>query len=183
MIAAFRGPPRRLAQSSGPNPLLATEDPAIVAMGERIGPLLVAYRNVAEERLKARVAAEANCPAVPEELVCEGVHWAGCTESEGDVEGREIWPPSVVGENNYARRARRILHSESTKAAIALGNLYCDRRTKFGKEIARLIDTAEKYEAEREAAILFLPTTDPSLGPHLRRVFSNVPDRRLRGYR
>jgi hypothetical protein len=142
-----------VATRPAPAAALVQEDPAIVAMGERIGPLLVAYRNVAEERLKARAAAEANCPAVPEELVCEGVHWAGCTESECDVEGREIWPPSVVGENNYARRARRILHSESTKAAIARGNLYCDRRTKFGKEIARLIDTAEKYEAEREAAI------------------------------
>jgi hypothetical protein len=64
-----------------------------------------------------------------------------------------IWPPSVVGENNYARRARRILNSEDTKGAIARGNLICDRRTKFGKEVARLINTAEKYEAEREAAI------------------------------
>jgi hypothetical protein len=66
---------------------------------------------------------------------------------------REIWPPSVDGENNYARRARRILHSESTKAAIARGNLICDRRTRFGKKIVGLIDTAEKYEAERAAAI------------------------------
>jgi hypothetical protein len=58
-------------------------------------------------------------------------------------EGREI-----------SRPPRRILHSEQTKATIARGNFYCDRRTRFGKEIVRLIDTAEKYEVEREAAIL-----------------------------
>jgi hypothetical protein len=35
----------------------------------------------------------------------------------------------------------------------ARGNLYCDRRTTFGKKVVRLIELAEKYEAERAAAI------------------------------
>ena len=130
---------------------IVQEDPAIIALGERIEPLLVAYRSAAADRLKARAAAEAYCPAVPEELVCNEVHWAGCTDSERDVEGKEIVPPAVIGE--YQPRPRRILHSESTKAAIARGNLICDRRTRFGKQIVTLIDTAEKYEAERAAAI------------------------------
>jgi hypothetical protein len=118
------------------------EDPAIITLGEQIEPLLATYRGAAADRLKARADAEAGCPAVPEEIVCNGPFWAGCTESECDVEGREI-----------SRPPRQILHSEQTKAAIARGNLYCDRRRRFGKEIVRLIDTAEKYEAEREAAI------------------------------
>src|ERR1700680_2538148 len=67
---------------------LPQEDPAIIALGERIEPLLVAYRNAAADRLKARAVAEASCPAVPEELVCNEVYWAGCTDSECDVEGR-----------------------------------------------------------------------------------------------
>jgi hypothetical protein len=33
------------------------------------------------------------------------------------------------------------------------GNLYCDRRTTFGKKLGKMIETAEKYEAERQAAI------------------------------
>jgi hypothetical protein len=132
---------------------LVQEDPAIVALGERIEPLLVAYRNAAEDRVKARAKAEASCPAVPEEIVCNGPFWAGCTNSECDVEGGEILPPAVVGEDKYARRPRQILHSESTNAAIARGNLHCDRRTTFGKKLVRLIDTAEKYEAERATAI------------------------------
>jgi hypothetical protein len=131
-----------VATRPAPAAALVQEDPAIVALGARIEPLLAAYRNATDDRLKARATADATCPAVPEELVCNGPFWAGCTDSERDVEGREI-----------SRPPRRILHSEETKAAIAPGSLYCDRRTKFGKEVARLIETAEKYEAEREAAI------------------------------
>jgi hypothetical protein len=36
---------------------------------------------------------------------------------------------------------------------IARGNLSCDQRMTFGKKIRKMIETAEKYEAEREAAI------------------------------
>src|ERR1700722_14080099 len=131
-----------VATRPAPAAALVQEDPEIVALGGRIEPLMAAYRNAAEDRLKARADAEASCPVVPEELVSKGMEWAGCTESECDVEGREI-----------SRPPRQILHSEQTKAAIARGNLHCDRRTTFGKKVVRLIETAEKYEAEREAAI------------------------------
>jgi len=132
---------------------LVHEEPALIALGARIEPLLTAYRNAAEDRLKARANAEAGCPAVPEELVCEGPP-NGCSVSECDVEGKEILHNvlSEDGEKHW-RMPRQILHSESTKAAIARGNRYCNRRTKSGKKLVRLIETAEKYEAEREAAI------------------------------
>jgi hypothetical protein len=144
-----------VATRPAPAAALVQEDPAIIALGERIEPLLVAYRNAADDRIKARANAEASCPAVPEELVCNGAHWRGCTETECDVEGKEIRTLLVDGEDGkkYAQLPREILNSEKTKAAIAGGNLYCDRRTKFGKEVIRLIDTAEKYETERAAAI------------------------------
>jgi hypothetical protein len=131
-----------VATRPAPAAVLVQEDPSIIALGEQIEPLLATYRGAAADRLKARADAEAGCPAVPEKLVCNGPFWAGCTESECDVEGREI-----------SRPPRQILHSEQTKAAIARGNLYYDRRTRFGKEIVRLIDTAEKYEAQRAATI------------------------------
>jgi hypothetical protein len=133
---------------------LPQEDPAIIALGERIEPLLAAYRNAAEDRIKARAVAEANCPAVPEELVSKGHAFAGYTASECDVEGNEILHDvfSMDG-TKYRRVPRQILNSEETKAAIARGNLHCDRRTKSGKEVVRLIEAAEKYEAERESAI------------------------------
>jgi hypothetical protein len=78
-----------VAARPAPAAALVQEDPAIIALGERIEPLLAAYRNAAEDRLKARANAEAICPAVPEELVRNEVHWAGCTNSERDVEGME----------------------------------------------------------------------------------------------
>jgi hypothetical protein len=61
----------------------------------------------------------------------------------------------VDGEDGkkYEQLPREILNSEKTKAAIAGGRLYCDRRTKFGKKVVRLIETAEKYEAEQAAAL------------------------------
>jgi hypothetical protein len=143
-----------VATRPAPAATLPQEDPAIIALGERIEPLLAAYRNAAEDRVKARANAEASCPAVPEDLVSKGVAFAGCTVSECDVEGREILHDvfSMDG-TEYRRVPRQILNSGETKAAIARGNLYCDRRTKFGKEIVRLIETAEKYETERAAAI------------------------------
>ena len=79
---------------------------------------------------------------------------AGCTTGECDVEGKEILHDVfTVDGTKCARLPRRILNSEETKAAIARGTLYCDRRTTFGKKLVRLIDAAEKYEAERGAAI------------------------------
>jgi hypothetical protein len=142
-----------VATRPAPAAALVHEDPAIIALGERIEPLLAAYRNAAEDRLKARANAEASCPAVPEELECEGAP-CGYSVSECDVEGKEILHDVFnMDGTKRARLPRQILNSEETKAAIARGNLYCNRRTKFGKKLVRLIETAEKYETERTAAI------------------------------
>jgi hypothetical protein len=153
LAAGAAGTTAIVATRPAPAAALVQEDPAIVVLGERIDPLLAAYRNAAEDRLKALANAEANCPAVPEELVCEGAP-CGYSVSECDVEGKEILHDvfSMDG-TKRARLPRQILNSEKTKAAIARGNLHCDRRTTFGKKVVRLIETAEKYEAEREAAI------------------------------
>jgi hypothetical protein len=132
---------------------LPQEDPAIIALGERIEPLLVAYRKAAEDRLKARASAEANCPAVPEELVCKEADWMGNAEREIDVEGKEILILHHLMNGEPYMAPRRIFDSKQTKAAIERGNLFCNRRTKFGKKLVRLIETAEKYETERAAAI------------------------------
>jgi hypothetical protein len=142
-----------LATRSAPAADLPQEDPATIALGERIEPLLAAYRKAAEDRLKARTNAEAACPAVPDELVCEGPP-CGYSVSECDVEGKEILHDvfNMAG-TEYRRVPQQILNSEETKAAIARGNLYCNPRTKFGKKVARLIEVAEKYETERAAAI------------------------------
>jgi hypothetical protein len=135
--------------------VLVQEDPAIVALGERIEPLLLEYRIAAADRAKARANAEANCPAVPEEIVCEGTFFRGCAEDECDVEGRHFEVLLLDDEDGgkYAELPRRILSSKKTKEAIARGNLHCNRRTKFGKKLVRMIETAEKYEAERDAVI------------------------------
>jgi hypothetical protein len=129
----------------------APEDPAIVGLGERIEPLLVAYRSAGADRLEARARAEATCPAVPDELT-EG-HFPGAyVRDKRDVEDRKI-QQSGVSEYGHPLRPRQILDPEATKAAIARGNICCNRRTKFGKALARRIEIAERYEKEREAAI------------------------------
>ncbi len=133
----------------------AKESAELLALGEQIDPLLATYRAAVARHREARANAEANCPPVPEELVCKGRQWAGCTACEADVEGKIIWPPNYVGTDGktYAPASRNILNSENTNAVIARGNLNCDGRTQFGKQLRKLIRTAERYEAERTAAI------------------------------
>jgi hypothetical protein len=155
LAAGAAGSTAIVATRPAPAAAPVQEDPAILALGDRIEPLLAAYRNAAEDRLKARANAEATCPTVPEELVCKGVFWRGFTETECDVEGKEIRILLLDDEDGkkYAQLPREILNSEKTKAAIARGNLHCDRRTTFGKKLGKMIETAEKHEADREAAI------------------------------
>jgi hypothetical protein len=127
------------------------EDPSINALGDRIEPLLETFRNAVSRRNVARAAAEANCPSVPDELVCKGLFYAGCTERERDVEDKDVWP--VAPDGKAHRPPREILNSERVKAAIERGNLYYDRRTKFGKQLAKKIEIAERYETSRNTAI------------------------------
>lgn len=137
-----------------PAPVLP-ESAELLALGDQINPALAAYRVARDCHAGSRTAAEANCPPVPDELVCKGPQWAGCTRREVDVEGEDIWPPNYVGADGktYARPPRGIFNSVDTKAAIERGNLYCDGRTKFGKQLQKRIRTAEQYEAERKDAI------------------------------
>jgi hypothetical protein len=81
-------------------------------------------------------------------------HTCGYSVSECDVEGKEILHDVFSTDGTTrARLPRQILNSEETRAAIARGTLICNRRTKFGKKLVRLIETAEKHETERAAAI------------------------------
>jgi hypothetical protein len=135
-----------------------SEDANLLALGEQIAPLLNAYRAAAERKREARATAEALCSPVPDELVhqCKDFeYWGGCIEDEVDVEGKKIWPPNYLGADGktYARRARGILKANLMKDAIAGGNLNGDRRSRQGREMRRLIEISEKYEAERAAAI------------------------------
>jgi hypothetical protein len=126
-----------------------SEDANLIALGEQIDPLLAAYRKALAHHTEARALAEANCPQVPEELVVKGASMGWLhTEREQDVEGKDVWPLGVDGK---ACPPRKVLSSAAMKAAIERG--YCDGRTKSGKRLRTLIRTAERYEAEREAAI------------------------------
>jgi hypothetical protein len=130
------------------------EDVRLLALGERIDPLLEAYRAAIARKAIARALAEGLCPPVPDELVCKRgpYDWA---EVEQDVEGKEIHPTNYISEDGktYGRMPRYILKAEELQGAIDCGNLYAPKRTKFGKKIHAQIKTAKEYEANREAAI------------------------------
>jgi hypothetical protein len=131
------------------------EDPAIIALGDRIGPLLDTYRKALARHREARAVAEASCPVVPENIVCKGPLFAGCTERERDVEDKDVWPAEFIRPDGKTGvlPPRQIFNSKRAKAAIEQGNLHCDRRPSFGKRIVKMIETAEQYETGREAAI------------------------------
>jgi hypothetical protein len=154
VLALATTPPLSAATAPAAAAAIA-EDTILTALGGRIDPALAAYRNAVARRREARAAAEANCPIIPQGLVCKGASWRGCAEQEVDVEGELVFPSRYVGEDGKTciPGPRFILSSEHTKASIAHGNLYYDRRTRFGKQIAKQIEIAERYEMEREAAI------------------------------
>jgi len=151
--------PATLALASPPPATAAAPENAnLLALGEEIDPLLNAYRAAAERKREARAVAEALCPSLPDELVAkpkDRLRWAGCSEREIDVEGKDVWPPNYTGADGktYARLPREILKGNLIKEAVARGNIYASPRTKHGKEVRKLIEISEKYEAEREAAI------------------------------
>jgi hypothetical protein len=149
--AAFASPPPVSAAA-------APENANLLALGQQIDPLLSVYRAAAERKREARAMAEALCPSLPDELVVkpkDRLRWAGCAEREIDVEGKSVWPPDYTGADGktYARFPREVLEGNLIKEAIARGNVYASRRTKRGKEVWKLIDISEKYEAGRKAAI------------------------------
>jgi len=120
---------------------VVTEDPALVDAGQRPDALHAEWQTANTLRAEARAIAEKLCQPIPEEIVCEGSFWAGCTETETDIEGNKV------------RQAREILDSANTLRQIEIGGLHCDGRTTFGKKLKRMIETAKSYEAAREAAI------------------------------
>jgi hypothetical protein len=154
--------------TSKPAPVVVVEDPKIIALGEQIGPLLDAYRNAVVCRSQARAIAEANCPTVPDELVCKGPFWAGEADRERDVEDKDVWPAEFLGPDGKTcvRPPRLIFDSVRAKASIARGNLQCDRRTSFGKRLVKMIEAAERHETGREAAI-----EQSGLGPAKARLY------------
>jgi hypothetical protein len=131
---------------------LVQEDLAIAALGERIEPILVAYRAAAEDRLKARASAEASCPAVLEELVSESSVWA---------ERLRRWWQSTLA-HCFQRRWQAFLASAAENSEVRQNESRCCSRNPLlrpanhvreeGRK-ARLIELAEKYEAERATAI------------------------------
>jgi hypothetical protein len=129
------------------------EDPALLALGEQIDPLLKTYRAAVERKRAARALAEKLCPTVPDELVVQrhGM-FSGCAERETDVEGKDVWPPPEA-DGHHHRPPRHIFQSALIEKSIANNNLYASPRSKFGKQIRKLIETAKKYEAERKTAI------------------------------
>lgn len=137
-IAATRPPAAAIA-----------EHPALIDAGQRIDAAQAEHRTAAALWAEARELAEKLCPPIPDELVCKGPLYRGCTEYETDVEGKNVWPRREDG----CRPPRNIFNSVRAEDAIKRGNLTASKRTKFGRKIHGMIKIAKQYEAERAAAI------------------------------
>ncbi len=125
-----------------PAAAIPQEDPALIALGERIEPALVEYRARAERHRSARALAESLVPQVPPEMIPEhSVTWLGYRNFQCDVEGKTLY------------HEKRIIEASLLEDAIEDGSLYAPKRTKAGKKVHSLIKTAREYEAARETAI------------------------------
>jgi hypothetical protein len=150
-VAALPAAGTAIALAATPPASPPTEDPALLALGEQIYPLLKTNRAAVERKRAARALAEKLCPPVPDELVVtmqrHGM-FIGCTERETDVEGKDVWPPPEP-DGIHRRPPRQIIQSALVEKSFA----DTSPRSKLGKQIRKRIETARKYEAERKAAI------------------------------
>jgi hypothetical protein len=133
-----------------------TELPELIDAGQRLEAALAEWRAADAARLAARAIAESTVPPVPDEIICKAAHfWAGCAEEETDVEGKRLPVVLFTDEDGKTRgrTPRRIIQADALRQQVEDGRIYCDGRTRFGKTVKRIIAMAERYEAERTAAI------------------------------
>lgn len=143
-VIVARSAPIAPASVAIPTP---AEDPALLALGDQLDPLLTAYREAKARQQDALSIFAQRCPVLPDVLVRtreDRITFAGCTERESDVFGRDVWP-----EGKPVRPPREILKAGLLRRHME--NL--SPRSKHGKRVKSLIAVAEKYEAEREAAM------------------------------
>jgi len=120
------------------------EHPDLVAAGQRLVVLQAEYQEADALRSNAIAVANALAPRVPDEIVVRGpqcLFWACCTDELRDIEGKIV------------ERGVHIIDSRMLTERIDKGYVTADGRTKFGKKCRSLIAIAQKYEAERDAAI------------------------------
>ncbi len=143
-------------------PSAATEDANLLALGERIDPLLSAYRAAVQRRREARAIAEKLCPQMPDELVQkpeDRIDGADITRREIDIEDAPVHAQNFVGVDGriYARRDREIIQSELLEKAFANGDLPGPRtrwaRGRQAEQLRKKLAIAKKYESERDSAI------------------------------
>ena len=95
-------------------PETLSENASLLTLGDRIEPLLSAYRAASERKRAARDLAEELCPPLPDDLVRkreDRITFAGATERERDVEGKEVWE-SFEGDGSRNAPPRQIIKAE-----------------------------------------------------------------------
>ncbi|MBK5960277.1 hypothetical protein CCR97_19020 [Rhodoplanes elegans] len=137
------------------------EDPALVALGEKVGPALDAFRAAKAAKAEARARAEALCPAVPADLVHQDgrqpfvLNLHACVREEVDVEGQPVRPPGWRDASGRWEqpRGRSIYAAGYIEEAIEEGWLAASPRSRQGRHVRHLLALAEQHESARAAAI------------------------------
>jgi|SRR5712664_1618080 len=129
---------------------LISESPKLIALGEEIAPRLEKYRAAVQRRLVARATP---WPTVPSEIVLTTRKgrdlYDGCYAPETDIEGKEVCPEPK--NDRHSLPPRRLLKAGPLKEFVIKYNVR--PRTKWGRELKKIIAVAEKYEEACETAI------------------------------
>ncbi|MET4117844.1 hypothetical protein ABIB85_004472 [Bradyrhizobium sp. JR1.5] len=131
------------------------EHPALLDAGRRLDGLVDAFTAAQPKLAAAKDLARSLVPDVPEEIVCHSHFWGGCAYEVRDVDDTPLSSGVVVDADGKARPARptMIIHSTGLRKLIKDGQIRCDGRTGFGKQVKRIIAAAERYDGDRAAAI------------------------------
>lgn len=147
----------------------SAEDPALIAIGERIEPCLSAYRAAVEAKQAAMAACRESCPPWPEEIVRrpsdkllfpDAYYYNGALfEEVRDFDDsrlplpifKKAGPDGIV--RDYANLPVSLLSSKLLQAKIDDG-LYLGRQgTRRRATILQKLKLAKRYERQRKAAI------------------------------
>lgn len=127
------------------------EDPRLVVIGERIGPLLTAYRAAVTRRAEARAAAERLCPPLPVPMIRrrdDDRSLRRCADDAVDIEGQAIFP------EDDSMPPLRVYWPGAVRRAVEAGDLpTASARSVLGQRVRAVLAAGDDYDARRSAAI------------------------------
>lgn len=153
-LSSHRHPSRPALPTAETVRNIPAEGPRILELGEKIDPLLQAYRALTTQETEAYATFERTRPPPPDDLIETSAKYPGLRDCfVEEFNGCDfVEPATMIGADGktYAKPPRRVLDSKRLRIHIIEYDI--GRTTKRGREIRRLARLAMTYERARRDA-------------------------------